>query len=154
MEDALFEKQAGSPGNWQGVINHTRKIFDTTIKAESARDRSILPLVDRARQIQNEASRITGNRSRAEGGHVRIDMAAAFAKQPQPEVEVEMSAEEVQAADLMATIAGMSQKALLEHFGTIESVRVFAKETFGLDFSEDEKERVILRAVKEAAANV
>jgi len=150
METALEAKRAGKPGNWQGVINNTRKVFDTTIKGESARDRSILPLVERARKIQGEASRLSANNSRAGGGHIRIDMKAAFSKQPQPEIEPELP----ENADMMATIANMTQKALLEHFGSIESVRVFAKETFGLDFPEDEKERVILKAVKEAAANV
>jgi len=83
MRLCVEKKKSGQAGNYQGVLNQTRQIFDTTVKLWAGRHPELMPLCSEAQRIQMEGARIPAGRGKASSGSqtaksTPIDMAAAF----------------------------------------------------------------------------
>lgn len=170
MRTALQEKKAGKRGNYQGVLNKTRQIFDTTLRQASGAFPELKPLIAEAERIQKEGSRI--NRAvatTATGGVSRsINIAEAFDFQQKkrqgrltnPAVAVaesqpintteESDTQESEAAvdpDFIAHLGSLTPAKLRDYFGGMDGVRGFARELFHLEQSEGQNETNFLSAV-------
>lgn len=168
MKTALEAKKAGQRGNFQGILNQVRQIFDTNIKSASGSDPSLTKYIVEAQRLQIEGARTAkGTATTAapaqEGGSTPIDMAAAFdfqkkrnltsavvAVEPQPRKPTEVPAPDPVAEfpdpttavdpDLLTELAGLTGAKLRERMGGIEGLKVFARELFGLSQDEGETE--------------
>lgn len=170
MRTALQEKKAGKRGNYQGVLNKARQIFDTTLRQASGAFPELKPLIAEAERIQKEGSRI--NRAvatTATGGVSRsINIAEAFDFQQKkrqgrltnPAVAVaesqpintteESDTQESEAAvdpDFIAHLGSLTPAKLRDYFGGMDGVRGFARELFHLEQSEGQNETNFLSAV-------
>lgn len=168
MRTALQEKKAGKRGNYQGVLNKTRQIFDTTLRQASGAFPELKPLIAEAERIQKEGSRI--NRAvatTATGGTSRsINIAEAFDFQQKKRqgrltnpavavaepVSTEAEVEEVETVqvpdpDLIAHLGSLTPAKLRDYFGGMDGVRAFARELFHLEQSEGQNETNFLSAV-------
>lgn len=168
MRTALQEKKAGKRGNYQGVLNKTRQIFDTTLRQASGAFPELKPLIAEAERIQKEGSRI--NRAvatTAAGGASRsINIAEAFDFQQKKRqgrltnpavavvepVSTEAEVEEVETAqvpdpDLISHLGSLTPAKLRDYFGGMDGVRAFARELFHLEQSEGQNETNFLSAV-------
>lgn len=168
MRTALQEKKAGKRGNYQGVLNKTRQIFDTTLRQASGAFPELKPLIAEAERIQKEGSRInravaptsTGGVSRSINIAEAFDFqqkkrqgrltspAVAVAEPVAPEAEVEED-ETVQVPDpdLIAHLGSLTPAKLRDYFGGMDGVRAFARELFQLEQSEGQNETNFLSAV-------
>jgi hypothetical protein len=181
MRTALAAKQAGEPGNHQGILNQIRSIFDTAIKSASASNVELRPMIVEAQRIQAEGARISGaiatttDRRPSMRGN-RLDMKAAFefqkkkqegkssaveakpakvekaAPPPRPEPEPEP----IVSGDtsLLTELAAMTNKKITEHFGSIEAVAAFARELAQVERLEDETDIKFLNRVRGAIKNL
>lgn len=168
MRTALQEKKAGKRGNYQGVLNKARQIFDTTLRQASGAFPELKPLIAEAERIQKEGSRI--NRAvatTATGGASRsINIADAFDFQQKKRqgrltnpavavaepVSTEAEVEEVETVqvpdpDLIAHLGSLTPAKLRDYFGGMDGVRAFARELFHLEQSEGQNETNFLSAV-------
>ena len=168
MRTALQEKKAGKRGNYQGVLNKARQIFDTTLRQASGAFPELKPLIAEAERIQKEGSRI--NRAvatTAAGGTSRsINIAEAFDFQQKKRhgrltnpavvvaepVSTEAEVEEVETVqvpdpDLIAHLGSLTPAKLRDYFGGMDGVQAFARELFHLEQSEGQNETNFLSAV-------
>jgi hypothetical protein len=88
MQHCVNEKKAGTQGNFQGLLNQCRQIFDTTFKNYAGRYPELLQKIAEAQRLQMEGQRIVAAASVAanEAGEQRkgpkaVNMADAFAQQ-------------------------------------------------------------------------
>lgn len=168
MRTALQEKKAGKRGNYQGVLNKTRQIFDTTLRQASGAFPELKPLIAEAERIQKEGSRINRTvATTATGGASRsINIADAFDFQQKKRqgrltnpavavaepVSTEAEVEEVETVqvpdpDLIAHLGSLTPAKLRDYFGGMDGVRAFARELFHLEQSEGQNETNFLSAV-------
>lgn len=168
MRTALEAKKAGKRGNYQGVLNKTRQIFDTTLRQASGAFPELKPMIAEAERIQKEGSRInravattsTGGVSRSINIAEAFDFqqkkrqgrltnpAVAVAEPVAPEAEVEeVETVQVPDPDLIAHLGSLTPAKLRDYFGGMDGVRAFARELFHLEQSEGQNETNFLSAV-------
>lgn len=68
MEAAIEGKRAGLPGNYQGILNKIRNLFETTFAEASGQNPALTPYISKARHLQLEGSRLASRSSRKEKG--------------------------------------------------------------------------------------
>lgn len=176
MRTALEAKKAGKRGNYQGILNKTRQIFDSTMRQASGTFPELKGMIVEAERIQKEGVRINGPVARAstEGASRPINLADAFefqqkkrqgkltnpaaAEVTEPKAEPlkqEDSPEAFEVAadpDLIAQLANLTPAKLRDNFGGQEGLRVFARELFNIE-QEDEQtdanfQQAVLRRLK------
>lgn len=168
MRTALQEKKAGKRGNYQGVLNKARQIFDTTLRQASGAFPELKPLIAEAERIQKEGSRInravattaTGGASRSINIAEAFDFqqkkrqgrltnpAVALAEPVSTEAEVEdVETVQVPDPDLIAHLGSLTPAKLRDYFGGMDGVRAFARELFHLEQSEGQNETNFLSAI-------
>ena len=173
MELALSKKKTGAGGNFQGILNMGRNIFDTTIKQASGKYHDLTPLIVRAQRLQVEGARVTGKvgKTAADAAPSRqVNMAAAFdfqkkrnrtsapaveEREPRPLVHqaptsevTAIDSEDALDLDLVRELLSLSGPKLIARMGSIEAVAVFAKELFGLERDPDLTDIQFINRVK------
>lgn len=84
MREALEKKRSGAQGNFQGILNQCKVIFETTIRLQAGTDKEIQPLIAEAQALQIAGQRITPRvgtiktAADAPSRSSQVDMAAAF----------------------------------------------------------------------------
>jgi hypothetical protein len=172
MRTALEAKRAGKRGNYQGVLNNTRHIFDTTLRQASGAFPDLKPMIVEAQRIQTEGARINGPAKSAGGGSRSINLADAFdfqqkkrqaknlnvaeeeaqPKKKQPTIQEQESDTEIETVqvpdpDLISHLGAMTPAKLRDYFGGMDGARIFAQEMFHLEQGEDQNDTNFLSAV-------
>lgn len=177
MQECVAKRKAGAPGNFQGVLNQLRSTFDTAIKLNAGRDRSLLPLIAKAQELQLEGQRVNPNAARTGSTEKKsvsapINMAAAFEFQkkrahsrpaavltetptpvkpaaPAPEPPATAAGPDIE-ADTVRFLLGLAPAKFRDHFGGAPGLAVFAKETFDIAFDlESDDYAKMVRVIKE-----
>jgi hypothetical protein len=178
MQECVAKRKAGAPGNFQGVLNQLRGVFDTAIKLNAGRDRSLLPLIAKAQELQLEGQRVNPNAARTastekKSASAPINMAAAFEFQkkransrpgavvietptapvktpaPVPVVAEPPAGPDIE-SDTVRFLLDLPPAKFRDHFGGAPGLAVFAKETFdhAFDLESDDYAKMV-RVLKE-----
>lgn len=170
MRTALEAKKAGKRGNYQGVLNKTRQIFDSTMRQASGAFPDLKPMIAEAERIQKEGLRINGPVAQmsSEGSSRPINLADAFdfqqkkrqGKLTNPGAAVDETrpvntAEEANSQqdevavdpDLVSHLASLTPAKLRDYFNGMDGLRVFARELFNLEQEEEQTDANFQQAV-------
>lgn len=174
MQLAIEKKAAGLPGSFQGIVNQTKTIFDTSFRLHAGRDPEMKELIAEAQRLFTEANRTphlvatTANKRQPGATSRPIDMAAAFEFQkkrgrrkkdaavnnPTPEITIPVEVSTTPASkidpELADSLSRMAPAFMRDHFGGIDGLRTFASTALGLQFEDGANYSEMVKAIKAA----
>lgn len=156
--DVMKQAAETKPKGHVGVVNKLRDIFDTTIRQIAGGDLDLQRMIGEARSIQVAVyrRRTSDAQVASERRHKQIVIEGGKAQVVAPAIETVEEAEgpdpvatEVADGDL-ADLLDLSPAKFRDHFGGVPGLKVFAAETFGIQFDETEDDyKAVVQTLKE-----